>query len=131
MSRSASSLSASNTAVYKSGAEFALPWVIDITFKHVQEFKKLFSKSELESLVQAHRDIRLEDSWPEKKFLINRIEAYFTIEKSVPLSTSTKTALLLKLRRLDDCEAVTLSVWARSFWYHNTQQSIDIETYIA
>ena len=131
MSRSAFFLSANNTAVNRSGAECILPWLIDITFQHIQEFKRLFSKTELELLVQAHREMRLEDSWTEKKKLISRIEAYFDFKNSATINASIKTSLLLKLRRLEDSEAVSLCVWSRSFWQLSTEQTpMDLKAYI-
>ncbi len=132
MPRSAFFLSSNNTAFNKSGAEFILPWMIDIAFQHVHEFKKLFSKVELDLLVQAHRETFLEDSWTEKEKLISRIEAYFSIKEAGSISASAKTSLLLKLRRLEDSEAASLSVWAYSFWQLLTEQpSMDINAYIA
>ena len=132
MSRSASFLSGKSTAVNRSGAECVLPWLIDITFQHIQEFKRLFSKTELELLVQAHREMLLEDSWTEKRKLISRIEAYFDFKNSATINASIKTPLLQKLRRLEDSEAVSLSVWTRSFWQLSTEQApMDLKAYIA
>ena len=131
MPRSATSSSAGNAAVYASGAEFALPWMIDITFMRVQEFKKLFSKPELETLVHAHRRVQPDGPWFEKKRIIGRIEAYVEQEGPASFSTSMISSLLHKLRRREDIEAVTLSVWARSYWYLREQQDMDIDAYTA
>ena len=132
MSRSAFFLSGKSTAVNRSGAECVLPWLIDITFQHIQEFKRLFSKTELELLVLAHREMLLEDSWTEKNKLISRIEAYLDFKNSAMVNASIKAPLLEKLRRLEDSEAVSLCVWTRSFWQLSTEQApMDLKAYIA
>ena len=55
------------------GAEFILPWAVDTFFRAITGIKQIFSASELKTIVDAHKDMKLMPDNTRLSYLLLRV----------------------------------------------------------
>lgn len=112
------------------GAEFILPWAVDTFFRAITSIKGTFTPSELKTIIEAHRDVRLLPEYTRLSSLLQRVSGLCECSGHA-MQGASRAALEAKLKRLDDTEATALMVWASAFWVSRTCSAENMDDYIA
>ncbi len=112
------------------GAEFILPWAVDTFFRAINSLKGTFSPAELKTIVEAHKDVRLQPETTKGAYLLLRVMD--ACEKTNLHAThgASKGALETKIKRLDDTQATAIMVWASAFWVSRNCTAENLDEYI-
>ena len=113
------------------GAEFMLPWTIDIWFGVVSELKKLFTAEELRTIIDAHKNIVVDASHLRASHLLAHVPELCGKKELDKKHGSSQPALETKFRQLDDTQAAVLVLWASAFWRGQTCSAQALEKYSA
>ena len=98
------------------GAEFILPWAVETFFRAITGIKQIFSASELKTIVDAHKDVRLLPENTGRSYLVLRISDACDMNGVHLRHGASKSSLESKLNTLDDTQSTALMVWASAFW---------------
>lgn len=111
------------------GAEFVLPWAVDVFFTAIAHIKEVFSGPELKTIVTAHRSLRLSTDNANAASL--RALLYEVCERDAlhMRHRASRDVLDAKIRKLDDKDAAALMVWASSFWLNGKTSPADLDAY--
>lgn len=112
------------------GAEFILPWAVDTFFRSISSIKSIFSSTELKTILEAHKDLKLLPDHTRLNYLILRISEACEINGVHTLHGASKTSLEAKIKRLDDTQATALMVWASAYWVSRTCTVDSMDEYI-
>ena len=97
------------------GAEFILPWAVDTFFRAIASIKTIFSSSELKTIIEAHRDMRLLPDHTRLNYLLLRIADACDVNNIHAKHGASRSSLEAKIKSLDDTQATALMVWASAF----------------
>lgn len=112
------------------GAEFILPWAVDVFFKSIRNVSSEFSIAELKTILESHRDVKLLPNQSKQAYLMLRVEEACA-EKSVHIQHgASKSNLEVKLRRLSDLQATALMIWATAYWVSKVWNGVSIDDYV-
>lgn len=112
------------------GAEFILPWAVDVFFKCIRNVSGEFSIAELKTILEAHRDVKLLPNQSKQAYLMLRVEEACE-EKNIHIQHgASKSNLEVKLRRLTDLQATALMIWATAFWVSKVWNGIAVDDYV-
>lgn len=112
------------------GAEFILPWAVDVFFKTIRNVSNDFSVSELKTILEAHRDVKLLPNQSKQAYLMLRVEEACD-EKSVHIQHgASKNNLEVKMRRLSDLQATSVMIWATAYWTSRSWNGVSIDDYV-
>ena len=112
------------------GAEFILPWAVDTFFRAIQSLKGVFSPAELKTIVESHKDVRLQPETTKGSYLLLRVmDACDKVELHNTHGASRVT-LETKIKRLDDTQATALMVWSAAFWVSRSCTAEHLDDYI-
>lgn len=112
------------------GAEFILPWAVDVFFKSIRNVSSEFSVSELKTVLDAHKDVKLLPNQSKQAYLVLRV-AEACDEKNVHIQHgASKSNLEIKLKRLSDLQATALMIWATAYWVSKSWNGVSIEDYV-
>jgi len=112
------------------GAEFILPWAVDVFFKSIRSVSSDFSVAELKTLLESHRDVKLLPNQSKQAYLMLRVEEACE-EKSVHIQHgASKSNLEVKLRRLTDLQATALMIWATAYWTSKSWNDVSVDDYV-
>ncbi len=95
------------------GAEFILPWA-----------------SELKTIVDAHKDVRLLPENTGRSYLVLRISDACDMNGVHLRHGASKSSLESKLNTLDDTQSTALMVWASAFWVSKNCSAESLDDYI-
>lgn len=112
------------------GAEFILPWAVDTFFRAINGIKEIFSTSELKTIVDAHKDVRLLPENTRRSYLVLRINDACDTSGIHLRHGASKSSLEAKLNNLDDTQATALMVWASAFWVSRNCSAENLDDYI-
>ncbi len=112
------------------GAEFILPWAVDTFFRSIASIKSIFSSTELKTILEAHKDLKLLPDHTRLNYLILRIHEACEVNSVHTLHGASKTSLEAKIKRLDDTQATALMVWASAFWVSRNCSADSMDEYI-
>jgi hypothetical protein len=112
------------------GAEFILPWAVDTFFRAIQSLKGIFSPAELKTIVEAHKDMRLQPETTKGSYLLLRIADACDKTELHAVHGASKAALETKIKRLDDTQATALMVWSAAFWVSRNCTADNLDEYI-
>jgi hypothetical protein len=112
------------------GAEFILPWAVDTFFRAIQSLKGVFTPGELKTIVEAHKDIRLQPDTTRGSYLLLRVKDACEANDLHTANGVNKNALETKLKRLDDTQATALMVWSAAFWVSRNITTENLDEYI-
>jgi len=112
------------------GAEFILPWAVDTFFRAIQSLKGVFSPAELKTIVEAHKDMRLQPETTKGAYLLLRIADACEKTELHIVHGASKTTLETKIKRLDDTQATALMVWSAAFWVSRNCTADNLDEYI-
>ena len=112
------------------GAEFILPWAVDTFFRAISSIKGIFSGSELKTIVEAHKDMRLLPDHTRQSYLLLRIADACDVGNLHAKHGASKSSLEAKVKRLDDTQATALMVWASAFWVSRNCSAENLDEYI-
>lgn len=112
------------------GAEFILPWAVDTFFRSIAEIKRIFSESELKTIVEAYKDTRLSPENTRLKYLLLRVSDVCDLNNLHIRNGASKSSLMGKLQTLDDTRAAALMVWAAAYWINRNRPGCSIDEYI-
>ncbi|MGE4554110.1 MAG: hypothetical protein AB7D57_13440 [Desulfovibrionaceae bacterium] len=112
------------------GAEFILPWAVDVFFKSIRNVSNDFSMAELKTILEAHKDVKLLPNQSKQAYLMLRIEEACE-ERGVHIHHgASKSNLEVKVRRITDLQATALMIWATAYWTSRTWEGVSLEEYI-
>jgi len=112
------------------GAEFILPWAVDTFFRAILSLKGAFSPSELKTIVEAHKDVRLLPDTTRGSYLLLRVMDACEINNLHAVHGASKSALEAKIKRLDDTQATALMVWSAAYWVSRSCNAENLDEYI-
>jgi hypothetical protein len=112
------------------GAEFILPWAVDIFFKSIRGVSSDFSVAELKTILEAHRDVKLLPNQSKQAYLLLRVEEACQEHNVHIQHGASKNNLEVKLRRLTDLQATALMIWATAYWTSKVWNGVSVEDYV-
>ncbi|MDR1776954.1 MAG: hypothetical protein LBR31_03895 [Desulfovibrio sp.] len=112
------------------GAEFILPWAVDTFFRSINNLKHVFTPAELKTIVEAHKDTKLQPDHTKLSYLLLKIADACEVGGVHLRNGANKAAMESKLKSLDDTQATALMVWASAFWVSRNHTSANLEEYI-
>ncbi len=112
------------------GAEFILPWAVETFFRAITGIKQIFSASELQTIVDAHKDVRLLPENTGRSYLVLRISDACDMNGVHLRHGASKSSLESKLNTLDDTQSTALMVWASAFWVSKNCSAESLDDYI-
>lgn len=112
------------------GAEFILPWAVDTFFRAIMSLKGVFSPGELKTIVEAHKDIRLQPDTTRGSYLLLRVMDACDVNNLHAVHGASRAALETKIKRLDDTQATALMVWSSAFWVSRNCNADNLDEYI-
>lgn len=112
------------------GAEFILPWAVDIFFRATNSIKQIFTPAELKTLIEIHKDLRLAPEQSRLSYLLLRVSDAYELNKVDEKYGASRTSLEAKLRKLDDTQVAALMVWASAFWVSRSCSTDNLDFYI-
>ncbi len=112
------------------GAEFILPWAVDTFFRAIAGIKQIFSASELKTIVDAHKDMKLMPDNTRLSYLLLRVTDACEVNGIHMRHGASKSSLESKLKSLDDTQATALMVWASAFWVSRNCSVDSLDEYI-
>jgi hypothetical protein len=111
------------------GAEFILPWAVDTFFRAISAIKQVFSASELKTIVEAYKDVKLLPTDTRASYLALRVQT--ACDAGVhERNKASRNSLEAKIRNLDDTQATALMVWASAFWVSRNCTVENLDEYI-
>jgi hypothetical protein len=112
------------------GAEFILPWAVDVFFKSIRNVSSDFSVAELKTILESHKEVKLLPNQSKQAYLMLRVEESCE-EHDVHIKHGAgKSNLEVKLRRLTDLQATALMIWATAYWVSKVWNGVSIEDYV-
>ncbi len=112
------------------GAEFILPWAVDVFFKSIKSAAGEFSMAELKTVLEAHREVKLLPNQSKQTYLLLRVEEACQ-ERNVHIQHgASRNNLEVKLRRLSDLQATAIMIWATAYWTSKVWNGVSIEDYV-
>ena len=111
------------------GAEFILPWAVETFFRAITGIKQI-SASELKTIVDAHKDVRLLPENTGRSYLVLRISDACDMNGVHLRHGASKSSLESKLNTLDDTQSTALMVWASAFWVSKNCSAESLDDYI-
>ena len=112
------------------GAEFILPWAVDMFFKTFRSVVSEFSAAELKVVLESHKEVKLLPNQSKQAYLVLRVgEACDEANLHTQYSVS-KAALEVKIKRLTDLQATALMIWSTAYWTSKTWNGVTIEEYV-
>jgi hypothetical protein len=112
------------------GAEFILPWAVDVFFKSIRNVAGEFSVSELKTILDSHREARLMPNQSKQAYLLLRVEEACDERELHIQHGASKSNLEVKLRRLTDLQATALMIWATAYWTSKVWNGVSVEDYV-
>lgn len=112
------------------GAEFILPWAVDTFFRALNGIKSLFTASELKTIIEAHKDVRLLPDQSRLAYLQLRIQDACDLDLVHTKHGAGKGTLEAKLKKLDDTQAAALMIWATAYWVSKEYVQVSLDDYI-
>ena len=112
------------------GAEFILPWAVDTFFRAINAIKKNFTNEELMTLIEIHKDTRLQPDNARSTILEIRVSEACDNAYVHEQFKASKSSLLSKISHLNDTEAAALMVWASAYWVSRSCAAGSMEEYI-
>ena len=112
------------------GAEFILPWAVDTFFRAITAIKQIFSASELKTIVDAHKDMKLMPDNTRLSYLLLSVADACDRHGVHMRHGASKSSLESKLKSLDDTQATALMVWASAFWVSRNCSAESLDDYI-
>ncbi len=113
------------------GAEFILPWAVDIFFRAINSVKQNFTPAELKTIVEVHKDLRLSPEQTRLSYLLLRVNDYCEMNAVHEKHGASRTSLEAKLKKLDDTQATALMIWSSAFWVSKSCSADDLDHYIS
>jgi hypothetical protein len=110
------------------GAEFILPWAVETFFRAITGIKQIFSASELKTIVDAHKDVRLLPENTGRSYLVLRISDACDMNGVHLRHGASKSSL--ESNTLDDTQSTALMVWASAFWVSKNCSAESLDDYI-
>ena len=114
----------------RAGAEFMLPWTIDTYVTTVAALKKSFSPAELKTVIDAHKDVRIDTAHLRAAHLLLQVMDRCDSDGIHSRHGSDPRELEAKCRQLDDGKAAVLILWASAFWRGQSTGEQAMEKYI-
>lgn len=112
------------------GAEFILPWAVDVFFKSIRAVSSDFSVAELKTILESHRDVKLLPNQSKQAYLLLRVEEACQ-ERGVHIQHgASRNNLEVKLRRLTDLQATALMIWATAYWTSKVWNGVSVDDYV-
>ncbi len=112
------------------GAEFILPWAVDIFFRAISSIKQNFSSAELKTIVAVHKDLRLAPEQTRLSYLLLRVSDACELNNLHEKYSCSRSSLETKLKKLDDTQVTALMIWASAFWVSRSVSADDLDAYI-
>ncbi len=114
----------------RAGAEFILPWAVDVFFQTLGAVKRRFSKSELRIVIEACRGWE-HGSASGASELAQLIHAQCEANLIHLKHGVSRSLLEAKIGQLNDAQSLSLLVWAASFWNSQDLSPASLEAYAA
>lgn len=112
------------------GAEFILPWAVDMFFRSIRNVSTEFSNAELKTILESHRGVRLLPNQSKQAYLLLRVQEACD-EHNVHISHgASKSNLEVKLRRLTDLQSTALMIWATAYWVSKVWNGVSLDDYV-
>ena len=112
------------------GAEFILPWAVDVFFKSIRNVSGDFSVAELKTILESHKDVKLLPNQSKQAYLMLRVEEACEEHNVHIQHGASKSNLEVKLRRLTDLQATALMIWATAYWVSKAWSGVSVEEYV-
>ncbi len=113
------------------GAEFILPWAVDIFFRGISSIKQEFTEAELKTIVRIYKDARISPEQTRISYLLLRLNEACERDNIIEMYSASRPSLESKLKKLDDTQITALIIWASAFWVNKSYSAEDLDKYIA
>ncbi|MDC0336107.1 hypothetical protein OAN24_04330 [Pseudodesulfovibrio sp.] len=112
------------------GAEFILPWAVDVFFKSIRNVSSDFSVAELKTILESHKEVKLLPNQSKQAYLLLRVEEACEEHNVHIQHGASKSNLEVKLRRLTDLQATALMIWSTAYWVSKAWNGVSVEDYV-
>ncbi len=112
------------------GAEFILPWAVDIFFRAISSIKQNFTAAELKTIIAIHKEVRLSHEQTRLSYLLLRVNEACERDNIHEKYSASRTSLETKLKKLDDTQTTALIIWASAFWVSKASNE-DLNRYVS
>lgn len=112
------------------GAEFILPWAVDVFFRAISTIKNVFTPEELKTIIEAHKDVKLMPDTTSSSYLVLRVAEACDKHKTNEHYGCVRSSLEAKLRSLDATQTTALTVWACAYWVSRSCNAANLDEYI-
>lgn len=112
------------------GAEFILPWAVDMFFKTFKSVVNEFSAAELKVVLESHKEVKLLPNQSKQAYLALRVAEACDESNLHTQHSVSKAALEVKIKRLTDLQATSLMIWSTAYWTSKTWNGVTIEEYV-
>ncbi|WP_027179493.1 hypothetical protein [Maridesulfovibrio bastinii] len=112
------------------GAEFILPWAVDMFFKSLRSASKEFNIPELKTILEAYKGIKILPNQSKGAYLSLRVEEACDVDEVHVQFGASKVSLESKLKRLSDVQSTAIMIWANAFWVSKVWNGVSFDEYI-
>jgi len=112
------------------GAEFLLPWAIEMFQGALQSVCEEFSQVEMKAVLASYEGLKLLPSHCRHAYLMLHVEEACRVKKVHVHHGASKSNLEVKLKRLDEMQASAVIIWASAYWTSKEWKGVDIEEYV-
>ncbi|WP_320169564.1 hypothetical protein [Maridesulfovibrio sp.] len=112
------------------GAEFILPWAVDMFFKSMRSVAQELNVAELKTVLEAYRGMKILPNQCKSAYLYLRIEEACETEDVHTIHGVSRANLEAKLKRLSDVQSTALMIWASAYWVSKVWNGVSLEEYI-
>lgn len=112
------------------GAEFILPWAVDMFFKSLRAASQELNTAELKTILEAYKGIKILPNQCKGAYLSLRVEEACDVEEVHILHGASKSNLESKLKRLSDVQSTAIMIWANAYWVSKVWNGVSFDEYI-
>jgi hypothetical protein len=112
------------------GAEFILPWAVDMFFKSMRSVAQELNVAELKTVLEAYQGVKILPNQCKGAYLFLQIEEACENEKVHNNHGVSWPNLEIKLKRLSDVQSSSLMIWASAYWVSKVWNGVSFEEYI-
>jgi len=112
------------------GAEFILPWAVDMFFKSMRSVAQELNVAELKTVLEAYEGVKILPNQCKGAYLFLQVEEACESENVHSSHGVSWPNLEAKLKRLSDVQSSSLMIWASAYWVSKVWNGVSFEEYI-
>ena len=112
------------------GAEFILPWAVDMFFKSMRSVAQELNIAELKTVLEAYEGVKILPNQCKGAYLFLQVEEACESDNIHSNYGVSWPNLEAKLKRLSDVQSSSLMIWASAYWVSKVWNGVSFEEYI-